>query len=514
MYGPCLFCYLRLGHYLWLVWFVAQHCHVTDMCLIALALHRRMLGIAHRGHGSNRYLVTSLANRLCALFSLLSLVWILRLCWQGLWSTNAFFRTLRMRHCLLSDPSQYVLVSRLLVGLVDNTPPGGWLLTCMMRCPSSSNAVWFAVFVFWGLPLFWLSLLLERLADPKQEPLWSRFCWQQPVFLAERDEVKGKSLFVNEELFSETSLATYFDLSKGECRVAWCFGAGLRPCYCTYVYPFACLLGVWFYCWNIFWVRSSRVLCAISCLRLWQRRYLAGPPSVQASPEQFTWNSRCWVGPKGTLRSQFLFSWQTRGAASRLDAYIRSFCAPVSKIDQFECSLSSLVVLYYSFNVLMHLYCLMAPPVMVVVIQAQCITGLDVNRLYAFCIQSDVNCITSTTRNLDQQKISNSTFVCLGRALWHLICILGCMGKLLLDLNTVITFFLFSFSFMSYCSFTPLFGSSFGIMFLGMSVVERMQYMIMLYAFTMGVISLHISIVMIGFLGIQNSTFVCLDCAL
>jgi len=77
------------------------------------------------------------------------------------------------------------------VGLVDKSPHGGWLLTYLMRFLSSSTVIWFAVFVFWGLPLFWLSLLLERLSGPKQVPLWSRLCWQLPVFQTERDEVLG-----------------------------------------------------------------------------------------------------------------------------------------------------------------------------------------------------------------------------------------------------------------------------------------------------------------------------------
>ena len=236
------------------------------------------------------------------------------------------------------------------VGLVDKTPHGGWLLICMMSFLSSFTAVWFAIFVFWGLPLFWLSLHLKRLAAPKQEPQWSRFCWQPTVFQTERDEVKGKNPFVNEEMLSETSLPTYVDCSRGVYRVAWCFGAGVWPCYHTYAYPFAFLIGYWFCCWTICWARLYRVLCATSYLQLWQPHYLAGSSSVQTSPEHFTWNSRgdpqfsrCWAGLKGTRRSQFLLSWQPCGVANRLNVCIRSFSAPVSTIELFQFSLSYLV---------------------------------------------------------------------------------------------------------------------------------------------------------------------------
>jgi len=157
---------------------------------------------------------------------------------DGSWLvTDGFFpyskpssRPLCGRPCLFFDLNQHAFLYRLPVGLVDKSPHGGWLLTYMMSFISSSTAIWFVVFVFWGLPLFWLSLLLKRQSAPKLEPLWSRFCWQLPVFQHGRDEVKGKALVVDEDLLSETSLATYFVLHRGVCRVAWCFGAGTWPC--------------------------------------------------------------------------------------------------------------------------------------------------------------------------------------------------------------------------------------------------------------------------------------------
>ena len=103
--GQCLLCCISIGLYLWLVWFITQHCYVIRMCLMTLELHRRMLGLAHRGPGSNRYLVPFCTIRLSALFSLLSLAWLLRLWWQGLWFTNPSSRPLCMRPCLLFVPS-------------------------------------------------------------------------------------------------------------------------------------------------------------------------------------------------------------------------------------------------------------------------------------------------------------------------------------------------------------------------------------------------------------------------
>ena len=106
----------------------------------------------------------------------------------------------------------------------------GWFLTSMMIFLSSTTAAWVAVFEIWGTPLIWLSLPLARLSALRQEPLWSRYCWQLPAFQTGRDEVMGKKL-----LLSETSLVLYIDGSRGVCRVAWCFlvqvlGSGTPGC--------------------------------------------------------------------------------------------------------------------------------------------------------------------------------------------------------------------------------------------------------------------------------------------
>ena len=142
---------------------------------------------------------------------------------QGFWSFIPSSWPLCMRHYLLFVPRQHACLCKMPVGMIKKSPPGGWLLTYMMRFLSSTTAAWVAIFEFWGLPLFWLSLPLERLSALWQEPLCSRFCWQLPGFQIGRDEVKGKSLFVDEEMLSETSLIIYFDFSRGVCRVAWCF---------------------------------------------------------------------------------------------------------------------------------------------------------------------------------------------------------------------------------------------------------------------------------------------------
>ena len=130
------------------------------------------------------------------------------------------------RSCLLFEFNQHVFLYRLPVGLVDETPHRGWFLNYVLIFLSSFTASWYVVVVFWGLPLIWLSLPLQRQFAPKQEPLWSSFCWQLLLCQHGRDEVKGKALVVNEDMLSETSVATYFVMSRGVCRVAWCFGAG------------------------------------------------------------------------------------------------------------------------------------------------------------------------------------------------------------------------------------------------------------------------------------------------
>jgi len=117
------------------------------------------------------------------------------------------------------------------------TVPCGWFLTSMMIFLVSPTAAWVAIFEIWdtpliawvviaevwGPPLFWLSLPLDRLTALRQEPLWCRCCWQLLAFQIGRDEVTGKTLFVDEDLLSETSLFIYFEVSRGGGRVACCF---------------------------------------------------------------------------------------------------------------------------------------------------------------------------------------------------------------------------------------------------------------------------------------------------
>ena len=112
-------------------------------------------------------------------------------------------------HCispyLLIDPTQHAMMFRIPDGMVANLH-GGWCFTFLMRIFSSSIATWVALFVYWGLPLCWLSLLLGRLAAPKHDPLWSRFCWRLAVAQMVRDEEKGKPS-VYEDFQSETAIA-------------------------------------------------------------------------------------------------------------------------------------------------------------------------------------------------------------------------------------------------------------------------------------------------------------------
>jgi len=161
--------------------------------------------------------------------------------WRGLCFSNPYSRLPCMTPCLLFDPNlffdrklfdptQHTIMCRWPVGMVDN-PHGGWLFTIMMRILSSPFAAWIAFFVSWGLPLFWLSLLLERSTAPKHDPLWSRFCWQLTVFQVVWDEVKGKNPAVYEELLSETTLATFLVLSRGICSLVRWFGTGTWQSY-------------------------------------------------------------------------------------------------------------------------------------------------------------------------------------------------------------------------------------------------------------------------------------------
>ena len=83
--------------------------------------------------------------------------------WQDVWSYSPYSQPRCMRHCLLFVANPHALMCSLPVGMVGKSPYGGWFFTYMMRIPSSSCAAWLAFSVYWGLPSFWLSQLLERL---------------------------------------------------------------------------------------------------------------------------------------------------------------------------------------------------------------------------------------------------------------------------------------------------------------------------------------------------------------
>jgi len=128
--------------------------------------------------------------------------------------------------------AKHILLS-IHLNLVGQTPYGGWLHTCMMDICSRPLTVRFGFFLYWGLPLFWLSLLQGRLIALKHEPLCSCLCWQLYVFQMGGDEVKGKSPFVYEDFLSETSLDflldNFLDPDRIICMAVWHFGTSRQP---------------------------------------------------------------------------------------------------------------------------------------------------------------------------------------------------------------------------------------------------------------------------------------------
>ena len=150
--------------------------------------------------------------------------------WMGFCFPNPCSQLLCRSPYLPFVHQQQALMCRMTDGIVDNLPEGG-LFSIMMKIFNSPLAAWVALCVYWGLTLFWLSLLLERLAAPKHDPLWSRFCWQLVVFQIDRDEVTGKNPYVYEDLLSETSIAPFLALSRGNCLLVRWFGAGTWQSY-------------------------------------------------------------------------------------------------------------------------------------------------------------------------------------------------------------------------------------------------------------------------------------------
>ena len=101
-------------------------------------------------------------------------------CFQDIWSESsleaygrAFLDTLSNLRAKIVKAlwlAKHILLS-IHLKLVGQNPHGGCLQTCMMRLCSRPPTVRFVFFLYWGLPLFWLSLLQGRLIALKHELL-------------------------------------------------------------------------------------------------------------------------------------------------------------------------------------------------------------------------------------------------------------------------------------------------------------------------------------------------------
>ena len=127
---------------------------------------------------------------------------------------------------LLLAPNQHDMLHRTSDGMADSIH-GGWSVTLMTRILSSPIETWVTIFVYWGLPLSWLSLLLGRSTAPKHDPLWSCFCWRMAVSQVVRDEVKGWNPPVYADFLSETAIVPYLVFSVGTCWLFRWFSTGI-----------------------------------------------------------------------------------------------------------------------------------------------------------------------------------------------------------------------------------------------------------------------------------------------
>ena len=217
--------YLRNFHVdLWGSW-VFLACFHLDQCIYVIGLHLWMLVLQCSVFWL--YLAwVAVCIAYSGVFSRSSLSWICHPMFLSIVATMVIGCCAQMQGYLAWLPTGIILMTlnscRTEAWFMLNLYCG-WLVTYMLDFFSSITAAWVVIAEVWGPPLFWLSLPLDRLTALRQEPLWSRFCWQLLAFQIGRDEVTGKSLFVDEDLLSETSLVIYFEVSRGGGRVACWF---------------------------------------------------------------------------------------------------------------------------------------------------------------------------------------------------------------------------------------------------------------------------------------------------
>jgi len=214
--------YLRISHVdLWGYW-VSLACSHLDQCIYVMGLCLWMLVLQCSVFWLFlAWVIMSLAYS--GAFSRFSLSWI---CHPML---HSIFATIVGGSCVQRQGYLVWLTSGITMLSPNSCHTEAWSklkLYCVISMLAfffSITAAWVVIAEVWGPPLFWLSLPLDRLAAQRQEPLWSRLCWQLLVFQIGRDEVTGKTLMVDEDLLSETSLGINFEASRGGGRVVCCF---------------------------------------------------------------------------------------------------------------------------------------------------------------------------------------------------------------------------------------------------------------------------------------------------
>ena len=150
--------------------------------------------------------------------------------WQVSISLSSQLQYLRGLHPL--SMAQHVYMLCLHLWMLGHPFFGGWFTPWLMLLFSSKCDVGFVSCLFWTFLSLWLSLPLASKIAPTLVGLHTSVCWQLDHGQKGREEVRGKSSSVYDEIHSETKMSIFFNEPWIEISFSWWLSFGLHLCSC------------------------------------------------------------------------------------------------------------------------------------------------------------------------------------------------------------------------------------------------------------------------------------------
>jgi len=376
--------------------------------------------------------------------------------WQVSISLTSHLQFPSLRCLYLFSMDQHVYMLCLHPWMLGYPFLGGWFNLWLMLSLHSNFDVGYAPCLLWTFPSFLLSSPLASKLAPTLVVLHTCVCWHLDCVQLGRDEGRGKSPIVYDEDHSETKMFIFSSVLWLEFSFYWwpSLDLHLRTCmpkmklelsFAAHIFAFRVMISK----------TGQNMQSLISVSELWCIT-ISAVTCVYSALTSF-WLRTGLV----KFRPQQSFFQHTRRAASRLECYNRVFGAIANSIVSYTSLLCCLVGMYFPCTLSFSFSFQLEFTSLFVVERLQCNNRAVVRCIFAFII-CDVTILTDLEQHLcvlgmclmtlgpclmalEQHRrmlriaccllfgllLSNSTFVCSDRVVWHLIRILECLVMLL-----------------------------------------------------------------------------------